>query len=229
MKRTFALLAVVGAFLAVGFMATPSFAVGSVNGTITDAAGNPVAGAQVMVQGLQMRRGHMPFMGHTQTGEDGTYNVANVPAGRYLVAAMARQVGAARAQAEVVDDQATVVNIQLAGNGNGGGNGGGGGGRGGEDQVVVSTMNVTVVDSDGVAVAGARVALAPVRIGNMRHHRMPRLVGQTDANGQISFADVPVGIWMVMAAHRPEGAARARAEVVADQATDVNLALSRHR
>lgn len=60
---------------------------GSVTGTITDDAGNPVTGATVVIDG-ERRAKDAPdaeFKTSTTTGQDGTYKFASVPAGEFSV------------------------------------------------------------------------------------------------------------------------------------------------
>lgn len=218
MKKAFALLAVAAAFLALGFTAQPSYAVGSIGGVVTDADGNGVVGAMVMVQGVEHRRGQRMFMARAETGEGGAYEVADVPAGRYIVAAMTRELGGARAEAVVEDGQRAEVNLQLQGRGGGGG---------GEERVV-SPLNGHVIDADGAAVEGARVVLMPARMARGRM-RMPRLNAVTDANGNFRIDEVPVGVWIVTAMKRGVGAGRARVEVLADQEANVEVVLNHRR
>jgi hypothetical protein len=77
---------------------------GSVTGTITDAAGQPVAGASVS----------MPRLSVT-TGSSGTYTLAGLPAGRYRVTASGYGYHAQAQAVTVTAGQATTQDFRLAG------------------------------------------------------------------------------------------------------------------
>jgi len=223
MKKAFGLLAVVAALLALGLTAQPASAVGVIGGVVIDADEAPVAGAMVMVQGVAHRRGQRPFMARAESGEDGTFRFEEVPAGTYVVGAMSRELGGARAEAVLEDGGAVRVRLQLQGH-RGGGNGGG------DENVQLGSLIGTVHDAEGNAVEGARVMISPARLVERGRGRQARhLTVQTDANGAFSFPEVPAGNWVLMVTKRDVGAARGRVEIAADQQTDAGDFVLQHR
>lgn len=220
MKKHLPVLMALAALLALGFQVHDAQAVGAVAGRVIDADGNAVAGAQVSLMGMMMHRGERPYHAQTVSSDDGTFGFRAVPAGQYVVAAMTRELGGARAQIRVADDQVTQVELQLQGRGGGGGGGGGGG------EVQVGTVTGTVLDREGNAVEGARVMAAPLVMRRGEGHRqMHPFFARTDADGHFTFENVPVGQWMIIAGARGLGMDRERADVVADQVTEVELQL----
>jgi len=216
MKKVLMLVVMVGAFMAMGFAPQSAMALGSITGTITNAEGGAVAEAMVMVQGIDVRRGHRPFMGRAVTDENGAYTVAEVPAGRYIVCANTREFGGARAAVSVLDGDATVVDLQLAG-----GRGGNGGGRGEERPTGSLTGHVLF---DGAGVDAAHVTLVPARL-HVRGQRVRPINIDTDANGDFAIRAIPAGVWVVTAGKRAVGMGRERVEIVAGEAADVTITL----
>jgi hypothetical protein len=218
MKKAVVLLTILAAFLAVGFTSSPVQA-GSIVGVVVDADDAGVAGAVVMVQGIQHRRGQRPFMARAESGEDGSFAFADVPDGRYVVTAMVRELGGARAEAAVVDGGEAAVRLVLQGR-RGGGNGGGG------EERPMGSLSGTVVDADGNAVGGAQVMLMPARLVNHRGQgRVGRIVAETDENGAFAVEELPAGQWVATARMRGVGAGRSRVEVVAEQNAEVEITL----
>lgn len=218
MKKTVMFVLLAAALVGLGFTPQSAMAVGSVSGTVIDAEGNAVAGAVVMVQGIQHRRGQRPFMSRSETDDNGAFSVGEIPAGRYVVAAMARELGGARAEAEIVDDANTEVNLQLRGVREGRG------GHGEDEEVATGSLTGTVLDADGNVVADARVVLVPARMAQ-RGHRVRPIQLLTDVNGDFGVEAIPAGVWVVTAAKRGVGMARDRITIEADGALDVTLTL----
>jgi len=221
MKKVFGIVAIVAALLALGFSAQPASAVGSIVGSVIDADNAPVAGAMVMVQGVAHRRGQRPFMARAESGEDGSFAFADVPDGDYVVGAMSRELGGARAQVNVAGAEANVT-LQLQGHRPGGGGDD-------EEDVPMGSLTGVVRDAEGNPVEGARVMLSPARLvarHGMRQAR--RIATETDANGAFTVAELPAGVWVVMAMKRDVGAGRGRVEVEADAEANVEITLQ-HR
>ncbi|MBM3327361.1 MAG: carboxypeptidase regulatory-like domain-containing protein [Calditrichaeota bacterium] len=216
MKKLLTLLAIAAAVAGLGFNA-PALANGWVTGAVLDADGNGVAGAQVGIQGVDRVRGQRPYMARAESGENGAFGFRDVPAGRYIVTAMTRELGCGRAEAVVEDNAGVEVTIRLQGR-----RGGGGGGE--EPELEFGSISGTVTFNDE-PVEAARVVAAPVRLNHRRGFVRARLTTDTDGNGAYSFADVPVGNWVVMAMKREVGMGRGRAEVIVDENTEVNITL----
>lgn len=215
MKKGWLVMGLMAAVIAFGFNSTPAFAVGGVAGIVTDADGNPVANAQVMIQSAERvrERGQRPYMNRFQTGENGEFGWRDVPAGQYFVQASARAVGAARAQIEVVDDHVTRCPLQLQGRNPGGG---------GEERAVGGLQGV-VVNADGEGVAGAMVMLIPTDRGNRMRARGLHL--RTDENGAFGWERLPAGNYRIVAGARQVGRARAEVAIAAGQVTEIRLVL----
>jgi len=223
MKKTIGLLAIAAVLMAFGF-AQPAQAVGTIGGVVLDADGAAVANAQVVVQGVEHRRGQRPYMARANSGEDGSFTFNDVPAGRYIVMAMTRELGGARAETRLEDGGAVRLELVLQGH-----RGGGGGNEGGEE-VQYGSLTGVVLDADGNPVEGARVALAPARLVARRGMRNVRhLNATTDANGAFTIDRLPVGVWVVMAMKREVGAARDRVEIAVDQQAEIELTLRRRQ
>ncbi len=76
MRRTSSL--VVAFTLAVLPWASLNAQGGSLRGTVSDSAGNPLSGATISVEGTELK---------AIAGNSGTYHISNVPAGSYSVRA----------------------------------------------------------------------------------------------------------------------------------------------
>ncbi|MBM3328064.1 MAG: carboxypeptidase regulatory-like domain-containing protein [Calditrichaeota bacterium] len=216
------ILTIVALGFVLGFSAMPAFADAAVNGVVLDADGAAVAGAQVTIQGMMMGRNMRPFVARAETDGEGRFGFRAVPSGNYIIMAMHRVAGGARAELRVADAD---LNVELRLQGHMGGGGGGGGGGG---DVVTGDIAITVLDAEGNAVEGARVIVMPVRLhrrGMIRAH----FHGETDANGQISFENIPVGNYVVTAGLRGVGIGRARAEVIQDETEEVEITLQAGR
>ncbi len=86
---------------------------GSVVGQITNADGEPVAGAFVGLRSAE--RGRRGRGIRTRTNEEGMFAFEAVPAGNYRIMAGARGVGRARGEVEVAAGEESEVNLQLQG------------------------------------------------------------------------------------------------------------------
>ena len=193
--------------LALGFTVQDANAQGQVIGIVIDADGDPVAGAQVMLTQMVRGRGERPFRAETQTDRRGLFEFNRVPAGNYMIAAGAEDLGRARVQIEVADREVTHVRLELQGRN--------------DDERGVGAVVGFVQTPDGEGVAGVRIILTPMRRGRVRP-----MTTVSDRRGNFAFVEVPEGMYMVQAIVRG-GYASARLEVVADQRNRVRLVLHR--
>ncbi len=210
MKKSWTLLVVFTAMLAFGFTAQNAAAVGSVVGQVVDADNNPVEDAQVMIQ--QLVRGERRFSTRTETNGRGVFEFPRVPAGNYMVAAGAEDLGRARERIEVVDDEVTRLRLQLEGR------------RGGGDEREVGAIVGIVQTPNGDPVAGAVVTLWPAE--RRRGHQQRGLRIRSDREGRFVMLNIPAGRYVISAMIRG-GVARERIEVVANQRNRVRLVLQR--
>jgi protocatechuate 3,4-dioxygenase beta subunit len=190
---------------------------GSLEGAVTDAVtGDPVAGARVM-----LRVARTDALGDdggpggwgwyaTETDDTGYYLFEEVVAGDYIVHVWAQGYLPGEADATVVGDQTTVVDIAL-------------------ELVAFGGIEGTVTDSaTGDPIEGAWVMLFPRWRHGTKDGEQPEggwHHAVTDASGWYSFEDVIVGNYTVYAFARGYYRAAADAEVLADQITVVDLGL----
>ncbi len=218
MKKGWILLTAMAAFIALGFVPAKVHAQGSVAGVVVDADGEAVEGAVVVIHSMERGRWHRPFHARAETNEEGVFGFRQVPQGRYMIRAMARELGMAREMIGVRDGQVTRVRLELQGRHGGGG-----------EQPDRETGSVVgqVINADGDAVANAVVVLIPqMRHRHGRGHHRPRGIRtRTNEEGIFEFEEVPVGNYIIGAWARGEGRARDRIEVLADQVTRIRLEL----
>lgn len=214
MKKTFLTLIALAMVFSLGITSNPVLA-GSVSGVVIDADGNAVEGAIVSIQGLDRVRGERPFNARFETGENGVFGWRQVPPGNYLVTAGAREFGMARERVVVRGDQNVRLRLQLQA-------------RGEDDRErperEFGSIVGQVIDADGAPVEGAVVRVAALVEGR-RGARRVAVRAVTNARGMFEFARVPAGNVLVAAGARGAGVARARAEVVADEALRLRLQL----
>ena len=210
MKKSWILLVVFTAMFALSFTAQDAVAVGSVMGQVVDADNNPVEGAQVMIQ--QLVRGERRFEARTETNGRGVFEFPRVPAGNFIVAACAEDLGRARDRIEVVDDEVTRLRLQLEGR------------QGGDREREVGAIVGHVQTPNGDPIAGAMVTLWPIERQRGRQQRGLRT--QSDREGNFVMLNVPAGRYVISAIIRG-GVARQRIEVVANQRNPVRLVLQR--
>lgn len=98
---------------------TLSTTTGTIDVTVTDAAGNPIAGAVVNVQGPQTTSG--------TTGQNGTATFPQLQPGTYTLVAIAAGYAQASTQVVLTASGSAQSVIPLTASGGGGGGGGGGG------------------------------------------------------------------------------------------------------
>jgi hypothetical protein len=142
MKKLFLLM------IALLFATSMAFAqqTGSVSGTVYDSLNNPVEGAMVRLTAEGQHHGghggHMHGENYsTQSGEDGTFQIADVIAGPYVAIAAKMMQGHDSEDIEVVAGQNTVVDFVLT-------MGGGGGMHGDSLEIIeISGWAIVVVDS----------------------------------------------------------------------------------
>ncbi|MCF7811726.1 carboxypeptidase-like regulatory domain-containing protein [bacterium] len=209
MKKVFLVLIAVTAMLALSFTATDAMATGQIVGGVLDADGNGVANAPVMLMQTNAGRGERPYRAETATNERGAFGFDEVPAGGYMVTAMTRELGGARAELRVIDDEVTQVRLVLQC-------------RQEEEDPGVGAVVGMVQTPDGAGVVAARVRLTPMRRGD----RIRPMTTESDRDGNFVFQEVPEGIYMVEAVVRG-GIATTRLEVVAERRNQVVLVLRR--
>ncbi|MDP8239312.1 MAG: carboxypeptidase-like regulatory domain-containing protein [Candidatus Hatepunaea meridiana] len=212
MKKGWILIAVFAALLALGFNTQQALAQGSVIGQVIDADEDPVAGAIVTIGG-QGGRGERPFRATTETNERGVFEFERIPAGDYHISAMARGIGGARAEIEVIDREVTRVRLQIEGRNDDD-----------DDEREVGAIVGNVRTADGDPAAGAYVTVFSMQRERGQRHR--HLSTRTDREGNFNFVNVPEGNYIIHVALRGEGMARARLEVVADQRNGIRLVLN---
>lgn len=193
----------------------------TVSGRVLDGDGNGVMGAQVQLNQMNCMRGQRPFVGRTVSGDDGSFSFADVPAGDFVISAMHRELGMAAQRLPNLNGDVEGIELVLQGRH-------GGGGGGGEDVPTGSIAGtVTALNENGeaVAVEGASVRAMPARMVHHRGFRPVRFNATTDANGQYTLENVPVGIWIVVAYKPQVGAGRTRVEVIEGQAAAGDIQL----
>jgi len=211
MKKGWILIAVFAALLTLGFNTQQALAQGSVIGQVIDADEDPVAGAIVTING-QGGRGERPFRATAETNERGVFEFERIPAGDYHINAMARGIGGARAQIEVVDREVTRVRLQIEGRNDD------------DDDRGVGVIVGNVRTADGDPAAGAFITVFQMQ--RQRGQRQRQLSIRADREGNFNFVNVPEGNYVIHAVLRGEGMARARLEVVADQRNGIRLTLN---
>ncbi len=121
-----ALSAMLVMVLATSVNAEMAAAGGSVSGKVVDATGAAVEGAKVVVmpapakKNLVAEGGDAPVkpekpkaVGEATTDAQGAFKISGIPAGDYVVSAMAKEKGAGRAKVTVADGQNAEVSIEL--------------------------------------------------------------------------------------------------------------------
>lgn len=108
---TFATLLIVLALA--GITAVPVEAA-TVGGAVLDARGNPVVGAVVAIQQIDVPRGQRPYAARIESGRGGRYVFEGIPGGHYIVGARTR-TASVRAEALVRQDGAVRVQLILPG------------------------------------------------------------------------------------------------------------------
>ena len=205
----------------------PTLATGTVVGTVTDSTGAAVAGAEMRLTRAAVLD-PLPkvpvttssaiatvFRGFITTTADsnGKYELDNVPGGLWDATANS-SAGEGTTTVVVSPGQTATADITL--------------GQGTTQDAGTVTGKVT--DANGVAIAGASVTLLPsvvsvepvqaatafpVRFG---------LEATTDANGNFTLANVPVGSYVALASSS-SGSGRASVNVTKDQTATVNITL----
>lgn len=196
-------------------------------GVVTDAEGNPLAGAFValfppMPQPLFGLRGdhrppqrppRPPF--HAITDENGAYRIEGIPAGEYVARAVYRGLGYAEQPVAFEEGQELEVNFVIQGE---------------TPPVEVGSMFGVVTDAEGNPVADAIVAVIPARRGGPRtlgFGPMDRFFTKTAEDGSYLLENIPVGHHFAVAFKRGVGFAFAEVDILAEQATEVNFTLER--
>jgi len=213
LKKTWMLLFAISALVAFGFTGQQAIAQGAVGGVVLNADGERVEGAVVMIHSAERVRGQRPFHARMVTGEDGAFGWRQVPAGRYILQAGAREVGMAREMVGVRNDQVVRVRLVLQG-------------RRGDDREERQFGSVAgrVVNADGEPIANAVVTIAVPREGR-RGLRHRGIRARTNERGIFEFERVPAGNAAIMAVARGYRRAAQRIEVIADEAIRVQLEL----
>jgi len=86
---------------------------GTVVGQVTNADGEPVAGAMVALRSVDRRHRGRGF--RTRTNEQGMFSFEAVPSGNYRIMAGSRGVGRARGEVEVIAGEESEINLVLQG------------------------------------------------------------------------------------------------------------------
>lgn|GEM_PF-5001496 len=97
--------------LALGIFAPPVEAA-TVGGAVLDAAGNPVAGALVTIQQVDVPRGQRAFAARVTSDRGGRFVFDGIPGGYYVVAAQTR-TSAVRTRIGVRENGAVRVQLVL--------------------------------------------------------------------------------------------------------------------
>ena len=108
-------LAPLGAAALVGLVAAPAVAqqTGTIQGTVTTVAGDPVVGAQVFVAGPGLAAVAAAGRIRTLTDEEGRYTLANIPAGRTRIRTALVGYSQQFTLVTVVAGQTSEINFQL--------------------------------------------------------------------------------------------------------------------
>jgi len=160
---------------------------GTVTGQITDADGNPLANARVMLIPAASGSLHMSASAAprypVQTDANGDYTIDNVPAGNYTVAAHDKgYVNNTSSVFTVAEGDNTAPTVPLT-------------------ALVYGTVTGQVTDTDGNPLADARVMLIPVP-GATPHSTASaasHYLIHTDANGNYTIPSVLAGSYTVAA------------------------------
>ena len=212
MKKGLTLITALAVLMTLGFTSMDvAYAQGSIAGVVIDQEGAQVAGAHVVISSAVRERGVRPYHDRAETGEDGTFNFIDVPAGSYLINAGFMDVGRVREQIEVQDGQELNIQLQLL--------------VCEQEEIETGSVSGVVIDADGNPVEGARVGIQRRAILG-RHVRNIRLHTETDANGMFSIEGVPIGNHRIVAGAPRLGNAEAQIDVEVDQNTEVELQLA---
>ncbi len=192
---------------------------GVVAGAVIDQEGAPIEGAHVVLVAAIRERGERPFHVRSESAENGGFLFEEVPAGAYFISAGIRDVGHAREEIEVADDQVTEVQLQLEVFDNGD-----------DEEMEFGSVSGVVINADGEPVARAIVTIMPNRreMRGMRGMRgiHRRLTALTDRNGEFAIDQVPAGDHGIMAGAFRLGMVRGEVSVEADQNTEIELQLA---
>ncbi len=217
MKKGTLLIAALLALVALGFTGMNAVqAQGTVQGTVIDLDGAGVADAHVMIVSAVRERGVRPHHDRVETGEDGAFTFAEVPAGVYHIVAGLFDVGNARAEVEVADGEVTAVELQLEVCD-----------REDPGEIETGSISGVVLDADGEPVVRARVAVM-LRLrgfegrGGMNFRNLHTV---TDQNGEFVLETVPVGNHNIVANAMRLGMAREAVAVEVDQNTEIELTI----
>ncbi|PAT11804.1 hypothetical protein CKJ80_00875 [Corynebacterium hadale] len=146
---------------------------GSVTGTITDDAGNPVTGATVVIDG-ERRAKDAPdaeFKTSTTTGQDGTYKFASVPAGEFSVSVVPTNARSGEPKEVTVrPNRPSTADIQLT--------------------RAPGNLEGVVTNDAGESVNDAKVILKDADGNEVA-------TAQTDANGKYQFNEQKAGSYTV--------------------------------
>ena len=146
---------------------------GSVTGTITDDAGNPVTGATVVIDG-ERRAKDAPdaeFKTSTTTGQDGTYKFASVPAGEFSVSVVPTNARSGKPKEVTVrPNRPSTADIQLT--------------------RAPGNLEGVVTNDAGESVKDATVILKDADGNEVT-------TAQTDANGKYQFNEQKAGSYTV--------------------------------
>lgn len=171
---------------------------GSLTGTVTNAAGNPIAGAIISLNVNVAGGGLLLTRFVTQT--DGTYLIENLLPLQYLVTAAATPYQSTFQSVAVVADTRSVLNFVLEPN--------------------PGSVMGTVVDSNGVPVAGAAVAIKMLSGTGVVIATI-----FSDSDGHFLVSTLTPSIYTILASAADFQTASATLGVTSDQTANVQLVL----
>ncbi|QKS44061.1 carboxypeptidase regulatory-like domain-containing protein [Paenibacillus cellulosilyticus] len=178
------------------FVLTPN--PGSVNGTVTDTSGNPIAGAILTISLNVSGGGLLTTRYVSQT--DGSYLIENLFPAPYLITAAANTFQSTFQSVTVASNQRAVANFSL--------------------QSDPGTLSGTVVDNNGIPVAGAAV-LIKTSTGN----GVTIATIFSDPNGHFQTSSLAPGNYTLLASAPDFQTASATLSVRSDEATPITLVL----
>jgi protocatechuate 3,4-dioxygenase beta subunit len=190
--------------------------VGTVTGTVTDSDGNAVSGATVVLRTIPSDNGgvfQVAASFATTTDDSGAFTFNNIPAGGYVCLAGKHDVGFAHVDATVTANTTTTLSLPL---------------QTVQPPASEGTGNVTgtVSDSNGAAVGGATVLLVQTGGDGDGATTQSPMKTLSDDNGAFSFANVPVGKYVVVAVKEDTGGAHVDVEVDQGETATADVTLN---
>jgi len=182
----------------------------TIGGVVVDREGEPVEGAQVILEGIDgCPHGQGDFYAETETDGDGAFSFEDLETGCYNLTASAENLGEVSRQFGNLRRNVEDIRLQLPG--------GGGGNQG----WIVSGI---VVDPEGEPVEGATVVLEGID-GCPHGQGDFRAETETDGNGAFIFENVPTGCYDISASAEGLGEVSLRLGLVREDIEDIQLQL----